>query len=64
MSRGRANVYAPEFMPRPWPLKACLHMPSTQRRPHQRGSPQKTFVAQKGAKRERHFRFLEGKGDG
>ena len=26
-SRGRANIYAPEFMPRPRPQRACLHMP-------------------------------------
>eukprot|EP00957_Ditylum_brightwellii_P197816 15069744-Ditylum_brightwellii.AAC.1 len=35
------GVYAPVFMPCPQPLRARLHMPQTQRRPHQRGSPQK-----------------------
>eukprot|EP00957_Ditylum_brightwellii_P081955 6232124-Ditylum_brightwellii.AAC.1 len=51
-------------MPCPRPLRARLRMPQTQRRPRQRGSPQKTGVTQKGAKRERHLRFLEGKGVG
>eukprot|EP00957_Ditylum_brightwellii_P005449 416691-Ditylum_brightwellii.AAC.1 len=64
MSRGRANTYAPEFMPRPRPLKACMHMSSTQRRPRRRRSPPKTSVAQKGAMWECHLQFLEGKGVG
>eukprot|EP00957_Ditylum_brightwellii_P062903 4773449-Ditylum_brightwellii.AAC.1 len=59
-----ANFYALEFMPRLRPQRSHLHMCSTQRRLHRRGSPPKTGVAQKRAKQERHLQFLEGKGVG
>eukprot|EP00957_Ditylum_brightwellii_P144276 10992059-Ditylum_brightwellii.AAC.1 len=56
--------YAQEFMPHLRPLRTRLYMPQIQRRPRQRGAPPKTGVAQRGAKRERHLQFLEGKGVG
>eukprot|EP00957_Ditylum_brightwellii_P193201 14711076-Ditylum_brightwellii.AAC.1 len=54
----------PSIQAAPAATKGLAWQPKPQKRPRQRGSPQKTGVSQKGAKRERHLLFLEGKGIG
>eukprot|EP00957_Ditylum_brightwellii_P045411 3441842-Ditylum_brightwellii.AAC.1 len=45
----------------PAATKGLARQPKPQRRPHQRGSPPKTSVAQRGVKQEHHPSFGRGR---
>eukprot|EP00957_Ditylum_brightwellii_P102709 7827746-Ditylum_brightwellii.AAC.1 len=52
----------PSIQAVPAATEGSAWQPKPQRRPRQRGSPPKTGVARKGAKREHYLQFLDGRG--